>query len=113
MYNKYDIIGHRLSKRVSTLTHYGILYSFTTILIAQFIYNNFHYIIGATLTVIAICNLFFQIIISSIEYYLVDKRKFNRFNVILLTHIIINNVIILIFIPFFIWTVVLMYQKFS
>ena len=101
----------RLSERISTLTHYGNIYSFTTIFIAQFIYNNFHFVIGATLTVIAICSLIVQIIISSLEYYFLQRRNSHKLILLLDIHFFINHIIILIFIPFFIWSVVLMYKK--
>lgn len=54
----------KIKERISNLTHYGNLYSLTLILISQVIYLNFHFIIGAILTVIAVCGLFFQVTIS-------------------------------------------------
>jgi len=97
--------------RGSTLTHSGFGYSFTVIIIAQFIFLNFGYIIGAILTSISILSLLFQIIISAVEVYYLDHSLFKHLNRTLRVHYWINHSIIFCMLPFLMWTVVLMFQN--
>ena len=99
----------KIRERISNLTHYGNLYSLTTILISQVIYLNFHFIIGAILTVIAVAGLFFQVIISLLEYRYLNLKRFGTLSLLFDLHFIINHIIMLIFIPFIIWVIVLMF----
>lgn len=109
---KYKKQEHYFSyeDRRSTLTHSGFGYSFTVILIAQFIFLNFGYIIGAILTSISILSLLFQIIISAVEVYYLDHGLFKHLNTTMRVHYWINHGIILCILPFLLWVVVLMFQ---
>ena len=97
-------------ERSSTLSHYATLYAFTIILIAQFIYLNFHYIIGGILTIFSLLTIFFQILFNSIEKYHLDKRNIITLDRIWNFHFWINKIFICINIPFFIWAMILMFN---
>ena len=101
-----------IKQYIATLTHNGNVYALTVILLSQFIFLNFHYIIGATLAAISVGSLIFQVIISSVEYYYLQKHHIDlhKLNLILSIHFWINHLIICLYIPFFIWTIVLMFQ---
>jgi hypothetical protein len=100
----------KLRERISNLTHYGNLYCLTTILISQVIYLNFHFIVGATLSVVAVSGLFFQVLISLLEYRYLNIKKYETLSILFHIHFIINHIIMIIFVPFLIWVIVLMFK---
>jgi hypothetical protein len=114
-YNQKISIFQRLKyeDRISNLSHYGNIYALSIILVSQFIFLNFHYILGATLTLIAIISLLYQMISSSVEYYYLHHFNIKKCELILKIHFYVNHVFILLYIPFLIWAVVLMYIKAS
>lgn len=97
--------------RISTLTHNGNVYALTILLIAQVIYFNLHYIIGASISSIALLSLATQIIISSVEQATLSVRKYARLDTILFAHFIVNHIFMASFIPFLVWTIVVMIQR--
>jgi len=97
--------------RISDLTHYANIYALSIILISQFIFLNFHFILGATLTLIAIICLLFQMICSTLEYYYLHDSNIEKCELILDIHFYINNVFVLLYIPFLIWAIVLMFIR--
>lgn len=98
-------------ERIIFLNHYHILYAITFILAAQFIFLNFHFVIGLTITIIAICSIFFQIIMGFIEMFYLNHCEYKRLNLLLTIHYIINNIILFIYMPFLIWTVYIMFKN--
>jgi hypothetical protein len=98
-------------ERISTLSHNANVYAFSVILVAQFIFLNFHKEIGASLTVVAIFSLTGQIIISSVEYYYLSHDDKPHLDRTLFAHFVFNHIINAVFIPFFLWAVVLMYES--
>lgn len=109
--DKPNRIYIKYSNRISLLTHNGNIYALTTILISQVIFLNFHYIIGLSLTTISLCSLVSQIIISIIEYYLLSKQNYSKLHMLFTIHFTINHIVMALFIPFLIWTIVLMAEK--
>ena len=97
-------------QRISTLNHNGNVYAISIILLSQFVFLNFHYILGATLTLIAIISLIVQVTISLIEKYYLEINQYTNVTYILNFHFIINHIINLLYIPFLVWVMVLMYQ---
>jgi hypothetical protein len=112
-YNKKLPVFQRLKyeERISSLSHYGNIYALSIIIVSQFIYANFHYILGATLTLIAIISLLFQMICSSVEYYYINHNDIEKCELTLTVHFYANHVFILLYIPFLIWTIVIMFSK--
>lgn len=103
-----------LAERVTRRTHYGCVYALTVIVAAQFMYINFHYILGATLTAIAVGGLVFQIAISSAAYHATWRhRELDDAGVrrLLAWHFVGNHLMLAAFLPFFVWAIVLMYQR--
>lgn len=100
----------RYNERISLLSHNGKIYAFQIVLIAQFIYFNLRYVIGATLTLVAMGSIVGQIILGAIETNLLEKYDKKRLEYTLRVHYIFNDVINAIYLPFLLWTVVLMYQ---
>lgn len=98
----------KVRERISNLTHYGNLYCLTVILISQVIYLNFHFIVGATLSVIAISGLLFQVVISLLEYRYI--KRLETITLLFHIHFVVNHIIMLVFIPFVIWVIVLMFK---
>jgi hypothetical protein len=94
--------------RVSLLVHNGNICALSVIIAAQFVYANFRFEVGATLTVIAVASLGMQIILN-----LVERRQLNDHHALektLIWHTYLNSVVLFLCIPFFIWTIVLMYE---
>lgn len=98
-------------ERGASLTYSGNAYAFNIIIIAQFIFLNFGYIIGALLTSICIGALIAQIVINSVETHYLDQGLFHKLNITLRVHYWFNHAFILLVLPFLVWTVVLMFEK--
>lgn len=107
------LILFHYQERISTLTHNANVYALSIILASQFIFFNLHYIIGATLTIIGLLSLIIQIIISIVEFTYLNQRSIVKLNRSLAGHFWVNHAITGLYIPFLIWTVVLMYQRAS
>lgn len=108
---KTNYYAFRYNDRISSLAHYANVYAMSIIIASQFIYFNLHYIIGATLTIIAVCSLLFQVVISSVEKRFLLARRLDRLNMALEWQFWMNHVFILGYIPFLLWAVSLMYQR--
>jgi hypothetical protein len=97
--------------RSSLLVHNGNVYALSIIIAAQFMYLNFHYIIGATLTAIGVASLLTQLVLSTAEErYLESRPERAKLDHLLRAHLYVNNVFILLYAPFLLWAVVLMYE---
>lgn len=96
--------------RISLLTHNGNLYALTVLVISQVIFLNLHYIIGASLSVVSLCSLCFQIGISIAEERALTRNRLTRLDSLLYAHFIANHLVMALFVPFLIWTIVLMFQ---
>lgn len=100
-----------VTDHIEKITHYGNITAFTIIVASQFIYLNFHYIIGATLTIIGICSIIAQVILSMMEHYFLENKKLIYLKNTIDIHYWINRIVVAISIPFLIWVVVLMFQQ--
>ena len=96
-------------ERAATLTDSGITYALSFVFVAQFIYLNFGFLIGAIITTIWVANLMAQLILSPLETYYLDNSLYKSLHNTLRAHYWINHGCILITIPFLIWTIALMY----
>jgi hypothetical protein len=103
--------SHWYDVRISAVCHYGNVYALTVLLIAQVIFLNLHYIIGASLSCIALLALVAQIVLSCMEQSSLTGREYARLESILFAHFVVNHLIMVSFIPFLIWTIVIMIQR--
>lgn len=105
----------RLEKRyllcLVTLGHNGNVYALSVLLIAQLIFLNLHYIIGALVSCICCFSLAFQAVINLTEMHALRNGLRQRLESLLLAHFVVNHLIMLSFIPFLIWTMVVMFQR--
>jgi hypothetical protein len=99
--------------RITTLSHMSNVYSISVLLAAQFIYLNLHFIIGATLTVLALLSTIINVIMCLLAYALLEGRAtdFVRLNRVLKAHFWIVHLYLLVYVPLFLWTAVIMYQR--
>jgi|WetSurMetagenome_2_1015567.scaffolds.fasta_scaffold189402_1 hypothetical protein len=93
-----------------SLKHDATSYALTTIIAAQFIFFNLHYILGGILTILALIAITVQIILNIIEKVYIDRRTYKSLQTTLEYHFWINHIQTLLYIPFYIWAVVIMYQ---
>jgi hypothetical protein len=98
-------------ERGATLTYSGNIYALNFIVIAQVIFLNFGYIIGAIITTVAIVNLVLQVVLNAVETHYLDKQLYRQLNITLRAHYWVNHVSIILCLPFLIWTVVLMFER--
>jgi hypothetical protein len=113
--------AHWYEDLIDTRTRNGNLYALTVILISQVIFLNLHFILGATLTCLAMVSLVGQAVISSVA--LSELRSataaaatrppadYRRLRSVLFAHFVFNHIIMIAFLPFLLWTVVLMYER--
>lgn len=103
--------GSNKYQQIITISFYGSAQAISFLLIAQVIYLNFHYLIGASLTVVASLSLFFQVVMSVAQslYYEGHKRS-PTVESLLKVQFYTNCCFTLAFIGFMIWTIVYMYQ---
>ena len=101
----------RYEERISSLAYSGNIYALTIIIVAQFIYNFFHYIIGATLTVIAIASMLLQLALSGAAQVYLERKQMASVKHLLRVHFWLNHVILVLYMPFLVWTVILMYTN--
>lgn len=98
-------------QQIITISFYASAQAISFILIAQVIYLNFHYLVGASLTVAALLSLFFQVVMSIAQsLYYEGHKKSPTVETLLKVQFYTNCVFTLVFIGFMIWAVVYMYQ---
>lgn len=93
------------------LGHNGNVYALSVLLIAQLIFLNLHYIIGASVSCICCFSLAFQALINLVEQHALLNGLRQRLEKLLLGHFIVNHLIMLSFVPFLVWTIVVMFQR--
>ena len=64
--------------RFSTLSNTATSYAISILLLSQVIYINEHSILGATLTLVAVVALIFQVVVGSVEKWYLDTQRLNR-----------------------------------
>jgi len=97
--------------RVSSLGHEPSVYAFSVIITGQFIFLNLHYVIGATLLLVAITSLLVQFAFAVAERAHLDQRRLRELERTLVTHYWVNQIFTLAYLPFFVWVAVIMYQR--
>lgn len=98
-------------QQIVTLSFYPSAQALSFLLIAQVIYLNFHFVIGASLTVVALLSYFFQEVMAVTQsLYYEGHRRSPTVETLLKVQFYINRIFALVYIGFMIWTVVYMYQ---
>ena len=98
-------------QQIITISFYASAQAISFVLIAQVIYLNFHYLIGASLTVAASLSLLFQTVMSIAQsLYYEGHKKSPTVETLLKVQFYTNCCFTLVFIGFMIWTIVYMYQ---
>lgn len=97
--------------RIDCLSFNGYTQGLSIILAAQFIFFNLHYAIGSTLTVCALLSWSGQIIINAVEYRQLKAQRTEALCRTLDVHFWLNRGFILLYMPFLVWAVVLMYER--
>ena len=98
-------------QQIITISFYGSSQAISFILIAQVIYLNFHYLIGASLSVVACLSLFFQVVIGIAQALYYDgHKKSPTVESLVKVQFYVNCCFTLVFIGFMIWTIVYMYE---
>lgn len=98
-------------ERIECLTFNGNTQAVSIILAAQFIFFNLHYAIGSSLTVCALVSWLSQIAISATEFHFLRANALGRLNYTLDVHFWLNRAFTLLYIPFLVWAVILMYER--
>jgi hypothetical protein len=98
-------------ERMECLWYNGSTQALTIILAAQLIYFNLHYVIGASLTVLSSLLWLIQVVMGFVERRLLHRRELHTLNTTLDVHYCINRAYVLLYAPFLVWTVVLMYER--
>lgn len=101
----------RYHERIEALYYNGTIHALTIVLIAQFIFFNLHYVIGGTLTVLALVSVGAQVAISAAEWSYVQRSAVRRLHYTLGVHFWLNRGFLLLYVPFMLWAVVLMYER--
>src|ERR1700748_1863460 len=97
--------------RIEALYFNGSAQAFTVMLVAQFIFFNLHYVIGSTLTLVALLSLVGQIAISAAEWRRLQRNRRRELNYTLGVHFWLNRGFTVLYMPFIVWTIVLMYER--
>ncbi len=97
--------------RIAALTYAGSAYAFTALVIAQFIYLTLKSVLGATLTVVALCSMTVQICLSIAEKWQLEHSQFNRLHRTFTVHFWLTHVFQVLYMVFILWAAIIMYQR--
>lgn len=101
-------------QQIITVSFYASAQAISFILIAQVIYLNFHYLIGASLTIVASLSLFFQNVMSLVQsLYFEGHRLTKTGETLLKVQFYVNSCFTFAYVGFMIWAIVYMYQHSS
>lgn len=98
-------------KRVLWLSFTANTQAVSIMLMSQFVFFNLHYAIGSTLTVCALLSWTSQLVINVIEWHRIKSGDMPGAQRALDAHFWLNRAFQLLYMPFIVWTVVLMYQR--
>lgn len=98
-------------ERIDCLSFNAYTQAASMMLAAQFIFFNLHYAIGSTLTVCALLSWLSQICINGAEYRYVKRRQTASLAYTLDVHFWLNRAFTVLYAPFLVWAVVLMYER--
>ena len=98
-------------ERIEALYFNGSTQAFTVMLLAQFIFFNLHYVVGSSLTMLALLSLISQIFISAAEWRYLQRGAQRRLNYTLGAHFWLNRGFTALYMPFIVWTIVLMFER--
>lgn len=97
--------------RIEALYFNASTQALTVMLLAQFIFFNLHYVIGSSLTMLALVSLLAQIFISAAEWRYLQRGAARRLNHTLGVHFWLNRGFTALYMPFIVWTIVLMFER--
>lgn len=97
--------------RLSSLCYTASSYAISMLLLSQVVYINEHSILGATLTLVALVALAFQIVMTGVEKWYLDGQKLNRLERLFNIHFWVNQVFLVCYIGLMLWVAVVMYQR--
>lgn len=104
--------GANKYQQIVTLSFYPTTQAISFLLIAQVIYLNFHYVIGASLTVVALVSYLFQEVMAIAQsLYYEGHRRSPMVETLLKIQFYVNRLFSMIFIGFMVWNIVYMYQN--
>lgn len=107
-------MGATKYQQIVTLSFYPSTQAISFLLIAQVIYLNFHFLIGATLTVVALTSYAFQEVMTLAQsVYYEGHRQSPTVVTLLKVQFYCNRLFAAIYIGFMIWTIVYMYQHYQ
>lgn len=101
-------------QQIITVSFYASAQAISFILIAQVVYLNFHFVIGASLTVVAALSLLFQNVMALAQsLYFEGHRMTKTGETLLKVQFYVNCVFTFVYVGFVIWAIVYMYQHSS
>ncbi len=95
----------------SSLSTQGIAYALTLIIIAQVMFLNFDYKLGAIITSMSIASIAIHAVFNLVEGVYLDKNEIKKLITTMRVHRIVSGIINVSYIPFLIWSVVRMIQQ--
>jgi hypothetical protein len=98
------------TRSITNLTYYGNAHALAFILIAQVIYLNFHYIVGAVVIALGCTSLIIQIVMSTVERVYLGRKNYDTLVTVMTTHFYLNHAIMVVFIAIMIWEIIYMLQ---
>ncbi len=99
--------------RIATLGQNTTVCAISILIVAQVIYFNLHFIVGATLTLVAILCLLCQVVITVVETIFLERRQLPALHRTFSVHFWLNHAFTLAYMPLVVWAVVIMYQRAS
>ncbi len=102
---------YKAREQIEQLWFYGCTQAVSMMLLAQVIYLNLHYIVGASLTVVALCSLVVQQFLSFYENYWLRRDNRCAMYAAMDAHFWVTRVFALLYVPLVVWAVVIMYER--
>lgn len=102
--------SYKANEHIEQLWFYGCTQAVSMMVVAQVIYLNLHYIVGASLTVAALVSLVVQQVMSVVEHVQLTHNNQCGLAAALNVHFWLNRVFAVLYVPFVAWAVALMYD---
>lgn len=102
--------SYKPKEYIEQLWFYGCTQAVSMMLLAQVVYLNLHYIVGASLTIAALASFLAQQVMSVAEHVYLSKANHCGLAGALNAHFWLNRVFAVLFVPFVAWAVALMYE---
>ena len=98
-------------ERIATLNYAGNSFAMSAVVIANFFYFNLHYVVGATLALVALVGICLQAALSGAENWHLEHGKFQTLHRLFSAHFWLTLVFQLVYAGFTMWAIVIMYQR--